>query len=154
MNRKSLASAAAVAAAVTIYGCASSPPTPPAGTSPGETSLDCKNKKCDVPVSYHFPGTPTVPDYVEVDAKTLDAVVTVAWDLSSILGARFDPKTGIVFVVDDNHKPKTACAPVGESNKVFSCDISNLKPKTDYKYTITLVKGVLTPYPLDPFIRN
>ncbi len=153
MNRKSLASAVAVAAAVTIYGCASSPPTPPAGTSPDVTSLDCKNKKCDVPVSYHFPGSPTVPDYVEVDAKTLDAVVTVTWNLSSILGARFDRK-GIEFVVDDSHKPKATCAPVGDTMQVYSCDISNLKPKTDYKYTITLVKGILTPYPLDPFIRN
>lgn len=151
MNSKILASVV-VASALAVSGCATAPG--PEGGGPNPPPFDCRTNKCDVPVSYHLPGTPSVPEYVQVDAQTLDTVVTVTWNLHSILGARFDPKAGIVFNVDDNHKPKTTCAPVGDSMKVYSCDISNLKPKTDYKYTITLIKGVLTPYPLDPYIRN
>lgn len=144
MNSKILIFAA-VSAALAIGGCATAPTTT-AGGSVGAFAFDCKKKSCDVPARYHLPGAIVVPEVIEVDASLADTV-TITWRLSSFLLAKFDPLKGI-----DAPKPFT-CAPVKDTDNAYQCTATGLA-KGEYKYTVTLIKGILPPWPLDPVIRN
>jgi hypothetical protein len=133
-----------VCAAIALCGCASAP----AGPDNGLVAFDCRSNSCDVRTGYHFPGAISVPEVIQVDAKTRQAVVDVKWTLSTILGVRFAEAGGIAF-----QDPRFKCEADAASTLSYKCAGTNLEPGGTYKYTITL-SGFLKPFPLDPIIRN
>jgi hypothetical protein len=140
MNSKILA--AVTAAVLSACGCASM--TTAGGSSGQPPPHDCTSNKCGVSLRYNLPGSIDGPDVIKVNADSTTQV-SITWDLTSWLGARFSA-TGITA------EPPFQCKSV--SDVQFTCTAIGLQRGKDYKYTVTIVGGFLPPFPWDPWIRN
>jgi len=138
MSSKILASVAAVAV-LALWGCASAP------MIDSSAPFNCTSNTCEVPVGLPFMGSIVAQDIqVNADPQT---IVRITFVVNSWIGAHFPPD-GIT--VDSNFQ----CNLEAGSTTRILCTGTNLRRGGSYKYTARLRAGILTPWPLDPFIKN
>lgn len=139
MNSKILF-AAAVSAAAVLGGCATHAPL-----TESPEPFDCRSNTCEVPVDYNTIGTILARD-IQVNADPT-TVVRITFVVRSWFGAHFPPD-GITVASN------FTCALDGPTNTRILCTGTGLQRGMRYKYNVKLRADILTPYPLDPFIRN
>ena len=139
MNPKILP-AAVVSAALALGGCASLNPL-----TESSTPFDCRSNTCEVPVEYNNIGSIIAHD-IQVNADP-GTNVQITFVLNSWMHAHFPPD-GIT--VSSNFR----CALDGTATNRIVCKGTGLQRGARYKYNVRLLAGIVTPWPLDPFIRN
>ncbi len=139
MNSKIL-SAAVASTAIALSGCAGWSPV-----ADSSTPIDCTSNTCEVTVDYNTIGTIIARD-IQVNA-TPATVVQITFVVSSWMGAHFPPD-GITVA------SKFQCALDAGSTTRIVCKGTGLQRGEKYKYGVKLQAGIVTPYPIDPYIRN
>lgn len=145
MNTKLLlAASAAVALALCACTTTNTSADSTMNTFADSAPFDCTSNVCEVTVGYNMPGAIVARD-IQINAEPA-TVVQITFVVSSWMGAHFPP--------DGITAANFQCALVSGSTTRILCKGSGFRRGNTYKYGVRLHAGIITPWPLDPFIRN